>query len=55
MTCPAHDTTGGWVMWVLYSSGFVCVSSHYLILLRISSMVIQVFGISALTQMEGKL
>ena len=29
----------GWC-WVLYSSGFLCVSSHYLILPRISSLVL---------------
>ena len=38
------------MMWVLYSSGFLCVSSHYLILPRVSSLVIQGFGISALAQ-----
>jgi len=47
---PAQGATGGWVMWVLYSSGFLCVSSHYLILPRVSSLVIQGFGISALAQ-----
>ena len=29
----------GWC-WVLYSSGFLCVSSHYLILPRVSSLVV---------------
>ena len=29
----------GWC-WVLYSSGFLCVSSHYLILCRVNSLVV---------------
>ena len=42
MRCPTRDATGGLVgwCWVLYSSGFPCVSSHYLILPRVSSLVV---------------
>jgi len=29
--CLAQDATGGWWCQVLYSNGFLCVSSHYLI------------------------
>ena len=36
MRHPAQHATGG--CWVLYSSGFLCVSSHYLILPRVSSL-----------------
>ena len=32
---------------VLYSSGFLCVSSHYLILPRVNSLVISGLGVSA--------
>ena len=35
----------GWC-WVLYSSGFLCVSSHYLILCRVSSLVVKSLGVS---------
>ena len=35
--------------WVLYSSGFHCVSSHYLIRPRVISLVVLDFGVSALT------
>ena len=35
--------------WFLYSSGFLCVSSHYLILPRVSSLVVQGLGVSAPT------
>ena len=34
MRCPAQGATDGWV---LYSSGFLCISSHYLILPKVSS------------------
>ena len=34
---------------VLYSSGFFCVSSHYLILPRVISLVVQGIGVSAPT------
>ena len=34
MRHPAQGAAGGWVM---YSSDFICVSSHYLILPRVSS------------------
>ena len=49
--CPAQCATGGWVLGcrVLYSSGFLCVSSHYLILPRVSSLVVQGLGVSAPT------
>ena len=35
----------GWCQ-VLYSSGFLCVSSHYLILPRVSSLVVYSLGVS---------
>ena len=38
----------GWC-WVLYSSAFLCVSSHYLILPRVSSLVVYALGVSAPT------
>ena len=38
----------GWC-WVLYSSGFFCGSSHYLILPRVSSLVVSGLGVSAPT------
>ena len=38
----------GWC-WVLYSSGFLCVSSHCLILSRVSSLVVLDLGVSAPT------
>ena len=38
----------GWCR-VLYSSGFLCVSSHYLILPRVSSLVVRGLGVSAPT------
>ena len=34
MRCSAQGVTGGWVMLGLYSSGFLCGSSYYLILPR---------------------
>ena len=34
---------------VLYSSGFICVSSHYLVLPRVISLVVQGLGVSAPT------
>ena len=39
------------VVWyqVLHSSGFLCVSSHYLILPRVSSLVVRCLGVSAPT------
>ena len=37
MRHPPHGATRGWVMLDLYSSDFLCVSSHYLILPRVSS------------------
>ena len=39
----------GWWCRVSYSSGFLCVSSHYLILPRVSSLVVQGLGVSAPT------
>ena len=36
----AQVATGGWVMLVLYSNGSLCVSSHYLISPRVSSLVV---------------
>ena len=41
--------TYGWMMPDLYSSGFLCVSSHYLVLPRVSSLVVQGLGFSAPT------
>ena len=35
--------------WVLYSRGFLCVRSHYLILPRVSSLVICGVGVSVPT------
>ena len=32
---------------VLYSGGFLCVSSHYLVLLRVISLVVYGLGVSA--------
>ena len=49
MRHPEQGSTGGWVMPSLYSYGFLCVSSHYLILPRISSLVAQSLGVSAPT------
>ena len=37
---PAQGATGSWVMPGFVSSGFLCVSSHYLILPRVSSLVV---------------
>ena len=36
----------GWC-WVLYSSGFFCVSSHHLVLPRVSCLVVWGLGVSA--------
>ena len=49
MRCPAEGATGVWVMSGLYSSGFLCVSSHYLILPQISSLVVYGLGVRAPT------
>ena len=38
----------GWCQ-ILYSSGFPCVSSHYLILHKVTSLVVQGLGVSAPT------
>ena len=35
----SRPASGGWLV-VLYLSGFLCVSSHYLILPRVSSLVV---------------
>ena len=32
MRHPSQGATGGWCCLVLYSSGFICAGSHYLIL-----------------------
>jgi len=45
----AQGATGGWVMPDLVFKGFLYVSSHYLILPRISSLVVQSLGVSAPT------
>ena len=49
MRCPAQGAVGGWVILGLYSDGFVCVSSHYLILPRVSSLVVSGLKVSAPT------
>ena len=49
MRCPTQGATGGWVMWVLYSSAFLCGISHYLILPRVSSLIVWVLEFSAPT------
>ena len=49
MRHPAQGATGIWVVLVLYSSGFLCGSSHYLIQLRVSSLVMEGLGASAPT------
>jgi len=38
----------GWC-WVWYSSGFICVSSHYLILPKVSCLVVYGLGVSSPT------
>ena len=51
MRRPSQGATGvavGWC-WVLYSRGLFCVSSRYLILPRVSSLVVQGLGVSAST------
>ena len=45
----AQGATGGWVMPDLVFKGFLYVSSHYLILPRVSSLVFQGLGVSAPT------
>ena len=40
MRHPAQVATGGWVMPGLVFTWFLCVSSHYLILPRVSSLVV---------------
>ena len=42
MWCPAQGATGGWMMPGTVSSGFLRVSSHCLILPRVSSLVLWV-------------
>ena len=42
-----QGATDGWM--ILYSSGFLCVSSHYLILPRVSSLVVEGLRVSAPT------
>ena len=53
MRHPAQGASGGWVMLgngcVLYSSGFLCVGSHYLIIPRVSSLVVYDLGVCAAT------
>ena len=40
MRHPAQGATGGWVVLGLVLSDFLCVSSHYLIIPRVSSLVV---------------
>ena len=49
MRRPAQGATGSWVMPGFVSSGFLCVSSHYLILPMVSSLVAYGLGVSAPT------
>ena len=49
MRRPAQGATGGWVMLGLVSSGFICVSSHYLILPKVSCLVVYGLGVSSPT------
>ena len=47
MRYPVHGATGGWVMQVLHSSGFLWGNSHYLTLSRVSSLVVWGLGVGA--------
>ena len=49
MRHPAQGATGGWMMPGLVFNWFPCVSSHYLILPRVSSLVVEGLGVSAPT------
>ena len=49
MRLPAQGATGGCVMPGLVLKWFLCVSSHYLILPRVSSLVVKCLGDSAPT------
>ena len=49
-----HRVLVGWCQ-VLYSSGFLCVSSHYLIPTRVSSLVMESLGVSAPTPKDQSL
>ena len=41
MRSPAQGATGGWMMLgLVFKCFFLCVSSHYLILPRVSSLVV---------------
>ena len=40
MRHPSQGATGDWCCMVLYSVGFFCGCSHYLILPRVSSLVV---------------
>ena len=40
MRHPAQGATGVWVILGLVFSGFLCMTSHYLILPRVSSLVV---------------
>ena len=40
MRCPILAVTSVWICWVLYSSGLLCVSSHYLIFPRVRSYLV---------------
>ena len=49
MRCLAHGGTGGWVILGLVFKWFcLCVCSYYLMLPRVSSLVIWSLGVSAL-------
>ena len=49
MRRPAQGAIGGWVMPGLVVKGFLCVSSHYLISSRVTSLVVWGLGVSAPT------
>ena len=40
VSCTSRCAACGWVMPGLYSSGLLCVSSHYLILPKVNSLVV---------------
>ena len=49
MRRPAQGATGGWVILGPDSRGFLYVSSHYLMLPMVSSLVVQDLGVRAPT------
>ena len=49
MMYPTEGISGGWVMPGVVFKFFLSVSSHYMILPRVSSLVVQDLGVSPLT------